>query len=251
MTSRPASLDSLTLHFGFVAVAVLIGLGILEGLRWIEQQTYASVMLDENTPLEIFAYVPLFPIALLGGVILQMLATRVGIDRYIDDETMQRIQGWALDFLIVAAVGTLSLEAIGNNIGMFVILAVAGTVINLSLFLWLAPRIIGRFWFERGIGDFGQSMGVTATGLILMRIVDPEAKSPAFEAFGYKQLVFEPFFGGGLVTALAVPIIYLTGAWPLFFVMLAVFLVAILSGLLYFRPREMQDRREWKERQAS
>ena len=94
-------------------------------------------------------------------------------------------------------------------------------------------------------------MGVTATGLILMRVVDPDGKSPAFEAFGYKQLVFEPFFGGGLVTALAVPIVYLTGAWPLFFVMLVVFLVALLSGLLYFRPREMKDRREWKERQAS
>lgn len=91
-------------------------------------------------------------------------------------------------------------------------------------------------------------MGVTATGLILMRVVDPQAESPAFEAFGYKQLVFEPFFGGGLITAMAVPIIFLTGVWPLFFVMLAVFLVAVLSGLFYFRPREMRDRAEWRRR---
>jgi ESS family glutamate:Na+ symporter len=90
-------------------------------------------------------------------------------------------------------------------------------------------------------------MGVTATGLILMRIVDPDAQSPAFEAFGYKQLVFEPFFGGGLVTAMAVPIIFLTGVWPLFITMLVVFLVAVLSGLLYFRPREMKERAEWKK----
>ncbi|MFN3339868.1 MAG: sodium:glutamate symporter, partial [Dietzia sp.] len=99
-------------------------------------------------------------------------------------------------------------------------------------------------------GDFGQSMGVTATGLILMRVVDPQAESPAFEAFGYKQLVFEPFFGGGLITAMAVPIIFLTGVWPLFFVMLVVFLIAVLSGLFYFRPREMRDRAEWEKEKS-
>jgi ESS family glutamate:Na+ symporter len=29
--------------------------------------------------------------------------------------------------------------------------------------------------------------------------------------------------------------------------MLVVFLVAVLSGLLYFRPREMKERAEWKK----
>ena len=231
--------------------AILIGLGILKGLQWIEQATYASVMLDDNTPLEIFAYVPLFPIALLGGVVVQVVATKTGFAHVIDPQIMLRIQGLALDFLIVAAIATLSLQAIGENIGAFTILAVAGIVFNVGAFLLLAPRFIGRYWFERGIGDFGQSMGVTATGLILMRVVDPEAESPAFEAFGYKQLVFEPFFGGGLVTAMAVPIIFLTGVWPLFFVMLAIFLVAVLSGLFYFRPREMRDKRQWEEESAA
>ncbi|MDO5500922.1 MAG: sodium:glutamate symporter [Propionibacteriaceae bacterium] len=244
MTSRPASIEPLSLHMALVAAAILIGWAILEALRWIEQQTYASVMLDENTNLEIFSYVPLFPLALLGGVILQAIARALKVNHLIDHNMMLRIQGWALDFLIVAAIGTLSLQAIGDNIIPFLILAIGGIGINVILFLWFAPRVIGRYWFERGIGDFGQSMGVTATGLILMRITDPEGESPAFEAFGYKQLVFEPFFGGGLVTALAVPIIFISGIWPLFFAMLAIFLVAILSGLLYFRPMAKKEREE-------
>ena len=244
MTSRPASVEPLSLHMAMVAVAILIGWVILEGLRWVEQQTYASVLINGDTPLEIFAYVPLFPLALLGGVALQVIAKLVGADHLIDHQIMLRIQGWALDFLIVAAIGTLSLQAIGENLGAFALLAVAGVAVNVAIFLWLAPRIIGRYWFERGIGDFGQSMGVTATGLILMRVTDPDAKSPAFEAFGYKQLIFEPFFGGGLVTALAVPIIFLTGIWPLFFAMLVVWLIAVGVGLFYFKPRAEQERAE-------
>ena len=74
MTSRPASVEPLSLHIAIMALAILIGWLILEGLRWIESVTSASVLIGENTPLEIFAYVPLFPMALIGGVILQLIA---------------------------------------------------------------------------------------------------------------------------------------------------------------------------------
>lgn len=245
LTSRPASVEPLSLHMAIMAVAILIGWLMLEALRWVERATYAQVMLDANTPLEIFAYVPLFPMALLGGVVLQLVANAAGVGHLIDPQMMLRIQGWALDFLVISAIATLSIKAVGENLGAFLLLGVCGIGINVALFLWLTPRVIGRYWFERGIGDFGQSMGVTATGVILMRITDPDADSPAFEAFGYKQLVFEPFFGGGLVTALAIPIIYLTGPWPLFFVMLVIFLIAVLTGLLYFGPREIKERESY------
>jgi len=74
LTSRPASVEPLSLHIAIMALAILIGWLILEGLRWIESVTYASVMIGENTPPEIFAYVPLFPMALIGGLILQLIA---------------------------------------------------------------------------------------------------------------------------------------------------------------------------------
>lgn len=250
MTSRPASVEPLSLHIAIMALAILIGWLILEGLRWIEHATYASIMIGENTPLEIFSYVPLFPMALIGGVILQLIAKALGVSHVIDPQMMLRIQGWALDFLVISAIATVSIKAVGENLGAFLVLSVGGIVINLVLFLWLTPRVIGRFWFERGIGDLGQSMGVTATGVILMRITDPDASSPAFEAFGYKQLIFEPFFGGGLVTAMAIPIIYLTGVWPLFFMMLTVFVVAVLAGLFHFGPKEQRDREAWLAQQA-
>ena len=227
MTTRPASVEPLSLHVAIVAVAILIGWLMLEGLRWIEARTYAD-------SFELFTFVPLFPLALLGGVILQIIAKKVGADHLIDKQIMVRIQGLALDFLIVSAIATLSLTAIGDNLGPFIVLSVVGIVFNVVLLLFVAPRIIPRFWFERGIGDFGQSMGVTATGLILMRIVDPEGKSPAFEAFGYKQLVFEPFFGGGLVTAAAIPLIYTFGPYPLLIAMTLLFAAAVVSGLLLY-----------------
>src|SRR5699024_3329311 len=61
LTVRTESLDTLTLHIGIIAVAVLIGQGLLSGLQAIEQWLWAD-------SIEIFSYVPLFPLAMLGGV---------------------------------------------------------------------------------------------------------------------------------------------------------------------------------------
>lgn len=237
LTVRTESLDSLTLHIGIIALAVIIGQGMLSLLQAIEQWLWVDT-------IEIFSYVPLFPLAMLGGIVIQLVADKVGLGHMIDRGTMERIQGLALDTLIIAALATLSLDAIADNIGPFVILAVAGVLWNVFVLFFLAPRFIQNFWFERGIADFGQSMGVTATGLLLLRMADPRQESPAYEAFGYKQLVFEPFFGGGLVTAAAIPLIVQLGPYPLLIIMVVLLVAAILSGLFYFGKRttfQVQD----------
>ena len=230
-TVRSESLDTLTLHIGIIAVAIIIGQGILSGLQAVEQWLWAD-------SIEIFAYVPLFPLAMLGGVIIQLVADKTGLANLIDRGTMERIQGLALDTLIIAALATLSLDAIANNIGPFAILAIAGIAWNVFVLFILAPRFIQSYWFERGIADFGQSMGVTATGLLLLRMADPKQESPAYEAFGYKQLVFEPFFGGGLVTAASIPLIVQLGPYPLLIIMAVVLVGSVLTGLFYFGKRD-------------
>lgn len=229
MTVRPESMEPLTLHLAMIALAILIGLGLLEGLAWLERATWGR-----GGDLVLLGAVPLFPMAMLGGVVVQALLRRLGLENLLDRETMVRLQGLALDVLIAAAIASLSLSVIAANLAPFLILAGAGILWCLFLFLWAAPRMIPDYWFERGIGDFGQSMGVTATGLILMKIADPENRSPAYEAFGYKQLLFEPFFGGGLVTGIAVPLIYNFGPWPLFTAMAILLALGLGSGLLYF-----------------
>lgn len=212
-------------------MAILIGQGLLSALQGLEQWLWAD-------SIEIFAYVPLFPLAMLGGVIIQLFADRTGLSIFINRGTMERIQGLALDTLIIAAMATLSIDAIADNIAPFTILALVGVLWNCFVLFYFAPRFIQSYWVERGIADFGQSMGVTATGLLLLRMADPKQESPAYEAFGYKQLVFEPFFGGGLVTAASIPLIVQLGPYPLLIIMAVLLIASILSGLFYFGKRD-------------
>ncbi|GAA0447044.1 sodium/glutamate symporter [Lentibacillus halophilus] len=229
MTVRTESIEPLSLHFALIGLAILVGYLILQGLIWLESVTWGAA-----TDSEFMTYIPLFPLAMIGGIIIQIVFSKIDQNHIMDRPMITRIQGFALDILIVTAISTISLDVIGDHIIPFLLLAALGICWNVFGVLVLAPRIIPSYWFERAMGDFGQSMGVTATGLLLMRVVDPENDSPAFESFGYKQLVFEPLLGGGLVTSLSVPLIFEFGPIPFLIISAVMCLLGLLLGLLYF-----------------
>ncbi|MGH8795115.1 MAG: sodium/glutamate symporter [Stackebrandtia sp.] len=236
MTVNPSSIEPLIFHFGMIAAAVLIGQLMLMGMQKVEQLLWAD-------SVEILAYVPLFPMAMIGGIFVQMIIDRFDRGGLVDRLTMERLQGFALDLLVIAAMGTLALEVIADNFWPFLILAVAGLAWCVFAVVFLAKRIIPEYWFERSLGDFGQSTGTTATGLVLMRIADPELRTPAYQAFGYKQLILEPFFGGGIVTAASVPLIVQFGPTP-FLISMIVLLIAAVGLGMFFRNRSVKRARQ-------
>ena len=190
------SIDSLAWHVSIVGLSVLIGWGI-----------------HSCIPMKGF---PLFPLCMIGGVLVMLVAKAFRFDLLLDRVQMERISGAALDFLVVSAVATIRLEVVMANWIPLMILCVAGTVWSVWCVVYIAPRIFRDAWFERSIAEFGQATGVTATGLMLLRTVDPENKTSAAMSFGYKQLLHEPFMGGGLWTAIALTLVYKFGWLPVF-----------------------------------
>lgn len=226
---RDLLIDPLTLNLGFVGLALLIGWLILQGLVGIENLTWGT------QGVKLMAYVPLFPMALIGGLIVQLILERLGLTFLVIRPLMLNIAGVALDVVIVTALASISLKVIGGNLLPFLILAIAGIAWNIFAFLFLGPRLLPYFWFERGIGDMGQSMGVTATGILLMRMVDPENKSGAFESFAYKQLLFEPIVGGGLFTAAAPALIHQFGPIQVLGLTAGILIAWLAFGLWNFK----------------
>lgn len=202
-------IESLSLHLVFVGIAILLGWlmkqGLLQAASWLP-----------GKGADIFSSFPLFPLCMLGGVAVQWLADRFDRHEHMDEGLMLRIQNSALDFLVVAAIATIRLDVVAENWLPIVILILAGIGWNVLCLTVFARRAFRDAWFERGIAEMGQSMGVTATGLLLLRTVDPDYETEAAEAFAAKQLLHEPFMGGGLWTGAAIPLLALWGGWPIF-----------------------------------
>ncbi|MGB3404637.1 MAG: sodium/glutamate symporter [Microcoleaceae cyanobacterium] len=230
-------IDPLSMNFGFVGIAVIFGWLIQRALILIESITWGQ------TGFKVMSYVPLFPMALVGGILLQILMERLDLDVLIMPDLMKSLAGTALDVVVVTALASISLQVIGSNLSSFIILSVVGIAWNILFFLLYAPRIFPDHWFEKGIGDMGQSMGVTATGILLLRMVDPGNRSGAFESFAYKQLFFEPIVGGGLFTAAAPALIAKLGLVSTLLITGGLLLFWLIAGFLLMRQQSVAQHR--------
>lgn len=210
-------IDPITFHFIVIGLAVLVGYILL-------------YLLKLTSP--IMQSFPLFPLAMIGGLIVQKLSSATGVDKYYDKKTFDRIMGFSLDMLIVSAIASLRLDLFLQNVFPFMILMIVGMLWLLFMVLVMAPRMFPEHWCERSVTEFGMQSGVTAIGLVLLRLVDPDYKTGTAEAFGLKQMVYEPFLGGGFITALSPYFILAYGAWM--GIVLALVIMLIFFGISFF-----------------
>lgn len=224
-TTNPDSIETMAFHLGIIGIAVLFGLGLKETMIFLEG------LLPEAYNKGVFSGFPLFPFCMIGGIFIQIFLERKTSYSPIDYPIIQRLAGLALDFLVVAAVSMIRIEVIIKDLLPLLCIISGGILWNVFCVMWLARRMLPDSWFERSIAEMGQSMGVTATGLLLLRAVDPEHKTNAQMAFGYKQLLHEPFMGGGLWTSSCVIIVALKGGMTAFIISVA----AITSWLIIWK----------------
>lgn len=197
-----SGLSALTSAIVFITIAIGIGIVVLASLRWLEHRFLGTTVLE---------HMPLFPLTLVGGVLVQLLARPLRYERGMDRRMVSDVGGTALDLLLISAIGTMSLEVIGKEIHSVLIFAALGTGWSVIVFLFIGPRMFPRNGLAHASADFGQSMGNVATGFVLADMADPKGVTEARMGYAYKQLAYEPFFGGGLVTALTVPFIAASG----------------------------------------
>lgn len=190
-TVHTTAIEPFTLHAAVLAIAVLGG--------WLAQRA-----LQRLHPA--LAGLPVFPLAMIAGMLLQALAQRTGAAAWLDRATVQRLSGLALDLLVTAAVASMRLDLVVQHLAPLGLLMAAGIAWCVASFVWIAPRMLRGDWFEQGLTVYGTQTGVAAVGLMLLRAADPDQRTSAAQAFAARSLVISPLLGGGLVTA-AMPLL--------------------------------------------
>ncbi|WP_417432437.1 sodium/glutamate symporter [Kiloniella sp.] len=219
------SADALLLHFSLLCVAIIIGWGIKEILLVIENLFLTT---EQNG---IIQYIPLFPMALIGGILLQLFISKIDQEDLLNEQHLYSISHSFLDLLIVVAIATLSLKALQENWLLLTLLISTGIGWNLLVFFFIAPRLYKNAPWTRGLGDFAHSTGATTSGLLLMKVVDPNDETGARSSFSLKQPFYEPIVGGGFITAMALPLVHATGLWGALGLALLLFIITIFAGL--------------------
>lgn len=200
----------------FIGVSIAVGFALLQAFR----MTFALF------GSRFFDNFPLFPFTILGGVIVQLCAVRFHYEHSINRLAVEGLGGLAIDGIVICAIGTLSLAALGSQLGPLIVLAAASVAWSAFVTLVISRRVFPRHWFEHGLAEFGESQGNVATGFVMVDMVDPERTTDVVRAYSYRQLITRPVLGGGFLTALSVPLIASWGL-PLFTIVSATVTVVL------------------------
>ena len=106
-----------------------------------------------------------------------------------------------MDLLVVAAISTLNHDAVVAYLWPIVILFTGGAIWSAVCLFVFSPRLLPRsHWFELGLINYGMSTGTTATGFVLLRLVDPQLQTDAAKHYALAAPLSAPFVGGGVIT---------------------------------------------------
>ena len=117
-----------------LGVAIAVGIALLEAFRWLFG-LFGS---------DFFEKFPLFPFAIVGGVLVQLAAVRFGFGWAVNRRAVEGLGGFAIDGIVICAIGTLSLSALGENVGPLLILAAASVAWSIVLVLVIGRRVFAR-----------------------------------------------------------------------------------------------------------
>jgi len=222
-TVASESIEPMAFHLAIIFIAVL--LGYLMDAFFSRIGAAIGTSMGNETVAKALDAVPTFPLCMLGGLILQIIFMKTGISGLIDRQSVERLQGLALEFLVVSAIASISIPVVIEYAAPFFILMAFGIIYIVLVTWFIAPRMLSNSWFEKSIVEFGMETGVTAMGIMLLRVVDPRFETEASESFAFKQLIYEPFFGGGFVTAMTPLLIIEYGLVTFIGIMLAIVLI--------------------------
>jgi ESS family glutamate:Na+ symporter len=128
----PSTKDEASLPFqlALLGVTILLGWAMLAFLQWAENT------LVNPDAFEIMAYVPLFPLAMIAGLIIQKIILRLSLQNHVSREKINNLTNLALDLLIISALGSLSIKVLADNWQILAILALGGICVQCTDLLY-------------------------------------------------------------------------------------------------------------------
>lgn len=167
-TVNPMSIDPLTWHLALILIAVGAAYLVNMGLKVL---------------IPSLAF-PLYGLALLCSVVLQKALKSIKMDSYVDRRIITHIGSSATDYLIAFGVATTKISVVIKYARPILFLSALGFIFVVVWHFTVSRRFFRNHWYERSLYIFGMSSGVMATGVILLRIVDPEFRTGVLEDFG-------------------------------------------------------------------
>ena len=179
-TTHPANIESLAFQLGMIGLAYGITYYFTE---WL------AVLIGGNMGKLVWGFFFLFGMVI--AMAIRWLLSVFKVQYLLSVPLQRRITGFSVDYLIVATGSAIQLAIIGKYIIPILFVATGGAIVTLWLALFLGRRL-HSYNIERMAAIFGTVTGTVSTGILLLRIIDPEFKTPVIKEIGFMNIFAVP-----------------------------------------------------------
>ena len=167
LITHSANVDSFAFHISLLGCAYLITDQYLKLVHPFVAGTHF-----EN----IFSYNLFFFHGLMICVGLRALLDRFSLGQFVDDETQKRITGSSVDLMVTASLLSINFALLTQFWQPILLVASLVTLVTAALCFTAGLRL-KTLGAERGLTIFGCCCGSTGSGILLLRILDPNLAS--------------------------------------------------------------------------
>lgn len=236
-TFSNASIEPFAVHLALIGAIYLVTFLLTRGLAMLLEQ---AGMAAEIPVLWSFHFI--FANVLALGV--RRILLKGGRGEWIDNGTIHRLTGSFAEYLIAASIMAISLSIALRFAIPMALVCLVGAVLTYQFLKWACWKVFGEHQFERFIGMFAQMTGTISSGLALIRVTDPDYRSPVAQ---------ELVLSSGMALSLGFPLLILinmpftvfNGDFEGFLIVLCLMLayLAILLGAWYgyYRKKTAQQ----------
>ena len=184
------SVDKLTIQIGFVLGIYLLTYLLIFGLSWLSVNYLGNFGIKTIKPL-LWGFNFLFGsiiAVLIKKIIKKLRDYKIMNHTYVNNYMMNRLSGMFFDVMIVAGIAAIDWENLYGLLWPLLIICVFGGLLTFVYLRYICKKIYPGYEYEMFFAMFGMLTGTASTGMILLREIDPNFKTPSADNLVLQQI---------------------------------------------------------------
>lgn len=133
-----------------------------------------------------------FLLGVLSGTLIKLLLNflykkKIVKKKYTNNFLMTRACNFFFDIMVVAGIAAIRLDMLERYWGVIIILGVVGAIVTYVYNRIVAKTLFPDYYEEQFLAMYGMLTGTASTGIILLREVDGEFRTPASDNLVYQN----------------------------------------------------------------
>jgi len=229
LTSPPEAIESLTLHWSII--------GLVYGVTWLLISGAANALSSIGAQAEVNTLWSFhFIFCSVTGILARQILEKLKVAYVIDEGLMTRTSNLLVDIMITASLAGITLAVVGQYLLPLVLTCVLASVATYYFIKYLSQRLFKEWVFERFLSAYAVMTGTIQSGLVILRVLDPNYKS---------NISIDLVHASGFALILGFPLLFLINAPVSLFedyltgyiyslVGMVIYALMLIAGWVYF-----------------